>query len=85
MGSKQTKEEVIIAQTASGDAQATTKHTEGINHTDIMLIVLIVGASLAAVLYMMRKCKANIVKTLRREITRGNITVSTQELTSSSV
>lgn len=67
MGNTKTKEEVIIAQTASGDAQATQKISQ-VTTSDILLITLLLIVLGCIAYYIVKKYRENNIKTLRREL-----------------
>lgn len=68
MGNTKTKEEVIIAQTASGDTQASQKLSQGLSTTDILLIIVLVILLLCITYYAVKKYRKNNIKLLRREL-----------------
>lgn len=79
MGGKNSKEEVIIAQTASGDATSSLK--KGITLSDWLLIILVVLAIMAIVYIILRKNRKGLRRTIRREIYKNELRRSRNDIT----
>lgn len=70
MGKTQSKEEVIIAQTASGDAKAS------ITKSEIILMVICVLLLLVLSIKCMKKCRSEAKRLIRTEIVRNELGTS---------
>lgn len=68
MGTTNTKEDTIIAQTASGDAQATQKTSNGLSRSEILLVTILLVLLACIGYYAVRKYRKNNIRTLRREL-----------------
>lgn len=86
MGSPHSKEEVIIAQTASGDAQATQKNSRQLSTTDILVFVILILIVLAIIYVCIKKIWDRAINTLRREFNSAVLrnTISSVELATTS-
>lgn len=69
MGSTNTKEDIVIAQTASGDAQAIGKTmTNRLTTSDILLITILIIMIACIAYFFVRKYRKSNIKLLRREL-----------------
>lgn len=68
MGNQHTKEDIVIAQTASGDAQATQKSSQGLSTSEILLITILLVLLGCIAYYLIKKYRKNNIKMLRREL-----------------
>lgn len=72
MGKNQSKhEDLIIAQTASGDAQANQNHQ--LTTSDILLITIAAAIVLGVIVYIIKKWQQNFMRAMRHEISLANI------------
>lgn len=86
MGKQQSKDQVVIAQTATGSSNAEASQSSmPLNEILIILVVVLLLASIGYYLY--KKCRNQTIKTLRRELTRhqlANNNASTYDLPTTS-
>lgn len=70
MGKSYSKEEVVVAQNANGEATANTKlESQQSNHmVQTLLIVAVVLIVAAVIYYIFKKCRRSAINTLRREL-----------------
>lgn len=88
MGKSNSKEQVVIAQNANGDASATTTqyHNEKLAMIEILVAVCVVALILAIIYYMFKKCNKHFVRTIQRELNSNNIaSISRSNLVTSTV
>lgn len=88
MGKPYSKEQVIVAQNANGEASstATQYHNEKLALMEILIAVTVVILVLGVLYFIFKKCNKNFVRTMQRELNRNNIaTISRADLTSSAV
>lgn len=76
MGGKSSKEEVIIAQTASGDARASQSMTQ----RDTLLMACFGFFVLVAVWWLIKKWREDLHRTIRREINMHDLRKSREEV-----
>lgn len=74
MGSTQSKEEVIIAQTASGDATAKITRAEWI------LFSLVAIGLIVLMVWLYKRCNNSLRRTIRQEIRRNEIRTSQEQV-----
>jgi hypothetical protein len=70
MGSSQSTEEVVIAQSAIGNTQATSSQ---LNLAEILLIALFVLIFGVALFFLCKRCRESAIRTLRREMARNTL------------
>lgn len=88
MGKSVSKEQVVVAQNANGEASATVlqQHKEKLALIEILITFAVVVIILAVVYYLLKKCNKRFVRTIQRELNRNNIaTISRADLTTSAV
>lgn len=78
MGKTQSKEEVIIAQTASGDATGSLNH--GFSLTEWLLIGLLVAVILIIIYLTRSRYKKTLQRSIRREILNHELRKSRDEI-----
>lgn len=88
MGKSVSKEQVVIAQNANGEASASTSqyHGEKLAIIEILIAVSVIILVLAVIYYIFKKCNKHFVRTIQRELNSNNIaTISRTNLTTSTV
>lgn len=73
MGKTYSKEEVVVAQNANGEANASAHQSrDALTVAEVLLIVVVVILSTAGIYFILKKCQNAAVKTLRRELNAHN-------------
>lgn len=76
MGKTVSKEQVVVAQNANGEATANTTlaQTQHANHTiETLLIVAVTLISAAVAFYILKKCRKSAINSLRQELNAVSI------------
>lgn len=68
MGGSQTKEEVIIAQTASGDAKTSTMKEDEWTRVECILLVILLIIIMVFVYKFYKNCKKRIDERIKRQV-----------------